>query len=240
MVPIGWWVWACLLAPVEVPAQAGGGPRNDPDLPAVSGDRTRMLDAYFASAVVQAGSKNTGGAPGHPEPRAPHAGRRSLPSPPKPDRHALDLDTAEVRAHQTTEQYRRAMTDIRRVKRAFSRSNPGYILVADTNARSLRVQVTYWNREPSVAAAAEELQDSCAVWLSDDSNADRSDSVRRTRFLDRLASYAPARLPTVAVPGLSLHGQIRAIDFAILRGGSLVAGTAVGDGRLGLEPWRVD
>ena len=131
----------------------------------------------------------------------------------------------EVRAHQKTERYRRAMTDLRRVKRAFARSNPGYVLVADTNARSLRVQVAYWNRERSVAAAAKELQDSCLVWLSDDSNADRSDSVRRTRFLDQLASYAPTRLPTVAVPGLSLHGQIRAVDFAILRGGWLVAGT---------------
>jgi hypothetical protein len=131
----------------------------------------------------------------------------------------------QVRAHQKTERYHHAMTDLRRVKRTFSRSNPGYVLVADTNARSLRVQVVYWNRERSVAAAAQELQDSCLAWLYDDSNPDRSHGARRTRFLSRLESYAPRRLPTVAVPGLSLHGQIRAVDFAILRGGRLVAGT---------------
>ena len=112
------------------------------------------------------------------------------------------------------------------MKRTFAALNPGYVLVADTNGRSLRAQIAYWNRERSVAAAAQELQDSCRVWLSDDAYPDTPDSAALARFFDQMEAFTPAPLPTVAVPGLSLHGQIRAVDFAILRRGRLVAGTS--------------
>jgi hypothetical protein len=226
LLPIGCWVWAYLLAPAGVPAQAGAGPRNDPDLPAVLADRAWKLDGYFTSAVETL----------DPRPRAvlrtiPNRARRMLAvAHYLRRRHQVDTlwtwSAREVRSHQQTEQYRRAIEELRRVKRTFAKLNPGYVLVPGTNARSLRLQVAFWNREPSVAAAAQELQDSCLVWLSDDGQPDLSDSARRIRFLDRLANYTPTHLPTVAVPGLSLHGQIRAVDFAILRRGRLVAGTS--------------
>jgi hypothetical protein len=39
-----------------------------------------------------------------------------------------------------------------------------------------------------------------------------------------LAAYKPVPTPTIAAPGLSLHGQMRAIDFQVHQGGRVVAG----------------
>jgi hypothetical protein len=52
------------------------------------------------------------------------------------------------------------------------------------------------------------------------------DSAGRALFLDNLMTYETARPPTVAVPGLSMHGRFRAIDFAIMHGNRIVAGTS--------------
>jgi hypothetical protein len=144
-------------------------------------------------------------------------------------RHLVDSlwtwTARESERYQHTAQYGRAMADLRRVRRAFAAENPGYALVADTNARSLRAQVRLWNRERSVAAAAGELHDSSRAWLADSSYPDLPDPAAIARFVARLAAYRSARPPTVAVPGLSLHGRLRAVDFAILHRGRVVAGT---------------
>jgi hypothetical protein len=39
-----------------------------------------------------------------------------------------------------------------------------------------------------------------------------------------LVEWRPATLPTLAAPGLSLHGQLRAFDFQIQRGDQTIAG----------------
>ena len=39
-----------------------------------------------------------------------------------------------------------------------------------------------------------------------------------------LSGYRPVPTPTIAAPGLSLHGQMRAIDFQVHQGGRVVAG----------------
>jgi hypothetical protein len=220
------WVCGVLLAPGGLPAQAAAGPRNEPGLPAGSANLTGKLHAYFTSAARTL------------DPR-PQAALRSIPNRARRmlavtqylrRRHLVDTlwtwSPEEARAHQEAEHYRRAMAELRRVKRTFAALNPGYVLVADTNGRSLSAQIAYWNRERSVSTAAQELQDSCRVWLADDTYPATPDSAALARFLDQVAGYQPARLPTVAVPGLSLHGQIRAVDFAILRRGRLVAGTS--------------
>jgi len=172
----------------------------------------------------------------------PPTARNALVRIPNPERRRLavaqyhrrrqELDTlwtwsAEVaRSHQQTTEYRGAMTDLRRLRRVFAALNPGYILVTDTNARLLGTQLRYWNREPSVLAAARELQETAVRWLASELFPVTPDARALERFLLRLDSYCPSRIPTVAVPGLSLHGQLRAFDFAILRRGRLVAGTS--------------
>ena len=41
-----------------------------------------------------------------------------------------------------------------------------------------------------------------------------------------LSGHRPVPTPTIAAPGLSLHGQMRAIDFQVHQGGQVVAGSS--------------
>ena len=132
----------------------------------------------------------------------------------------------QIGAYQETDEYRQTMLEIWRVKRTFDSLNPGYRLVAGTGARSLAVQIAYWNRERSVAAAAREFLESCRLRLADTTFPVTPDSAALTRFIDHLAAYETDHPPTVAVPGLSMHGRFHAFDFAIMRGKRIVAGTS--------------
>jgi hypothetical protein len=215
--PIGWWVCVSLWVPGRPPAP-----------PAAPAELAAKLDRYVAGAASTL----------DPRPRALLGRIR--------DRHRRMLAFAhylrlrdqvdslwtwsdvEARAHQHTDGYRDAMAAVRGVKRNFAELNPGYVLVTDTVGRPLRTQLRFWNREPSVAAAAQELEDSGLAWLAAADLPDLPDSAGLGRFMDHLLSYQPDRLPTVAVPGLSLHGRLRAFDFAVLRRGRVVATTASG------------
>ena len=212
LVPIGWWICVSLLVPGGPPAPAAA-------------HLAAKLDRYLVGAAGTLDPRPRGVLD-----RMPDRERRMLAV-----MHYLRLrdqvDTlwtwsdAERRAYRETVQYRRTMVDIRRVQGTFAERNPGYVLVTDTGGRSLRTQLMFWNRERSVAVAARELQDSGRAWLADGRFPDLPDSAALTVFVGRLAAYHPARLPTVAVPGLSLHGQLRAFDFAVLRRDRVVAGT---------------
>jgi hypothetical protein len=235
-------VWACasLLAPAGRPAQAAAGPHIVPDLPAESANLAAKVDRYFAAIAVTLDAR-----PREVLRRIPNRQRRMLAVTEYLRRHD-QVDTLwtwtaqEGRRYRLSRHYRRAMSEVRQVRRAFAGLNPGYVLVTDTNVRPLRTQVVFWNRERSVAAAARELHDSGRVWLSDDSYPDFPDSAALARFIGQVVTYQPARLPTVAVPGLSYHGRLRAFDFAVLRRAAGGGGCGIGHDRLGLGPGRVD
>ncbi len=111
--------------------------------------------------------------------------------------------------------------EIQRVREKFEQSNPGFQLFVNPQVRSLDIQLADWNRNESVAAAsARLLQDAVAHLGTAATNA-----LRGTPMLESfLKSYAPVPTPAVAAPGLSPHGQARAIDFQVHRGGEIVAG----------------
>jgi len=97
-------------------------------------------------------------------------------------------------------------------------------LYVNSQVRSLDVQVEHWNSNESVKAAAEEtLAAAQALILSPGFPAARPEQAREalTAFL---SGYRPMSTPTIAAPGLSLHGQMRAIDFQVHQGGRVVAG----------------
>ena len=233
LLPIGWWVCVSLLSPTDLPAPTATPIGTATSIvaeapvrpPAGAARLAAKLDRYMLGAAATL----------DPRPRAvldrmPDRRRRMLAVVHylRLGRHVDTLWTlseAERRAYQRTAEHDRAMADVRAVRRVFAELNPGYVLVADTAGRPLRTQVSFWNRERSVAAAARELEDSAEAWLADAAFPDLPDSIAVARFLDRAAAYAPQRLPTVAVPGLSLHGRLRAFDFAVLRRGRVVAGT---------------
>ena len=94
----------------------------------------------------------------------------------------------------------------------------------NSEVRSLDVQIEHWNSNASVTAAAEGILVAArALIASPGFPAVRSEQAR-VALEAFLFAYRPVPTPTIAAPGLSLHGQMRAIDFQVHQGGRVVAG----------------
>ena len=128
----------------------------------------------------------------------------------------------QIAAYEGSTEQQELNAEIQRVREAFEQSNPGFELFVNPQVRSLDIQLANWNRNESVAAAsARLLQDAVAhlgTAATDACGASRRCSKRSCK------SYSPEPIPTVAAPGLSPHGQMRAIDFQVHRGDEIVAG----------------
>jgi len=97
-------------------------------------------------------------------------------------------------------------------------------LYVNSQVRSLDVQVEHWNSNQSVQAAALDILAAAqALILAPGFPANRPEQAREA-LEAFLSGYKPVPTPTIAAPGLSLHGQMRAIDFQVHQGGQVVAG----------------
>jgi hypothetical protein len=117
------------------------------------------------------------------------------------------------------------MNEARRVQDSFARNNPGYALGVSP-PRSLARQVELWVASSSATTAGERLLKqtiqrvakpeyelpppvakvlACAAWLR-----------------DRPVDPEPGN----AAPGTSDHGQVKAVDFVVMQGSRVVAGTS--------------
>lgn len=113
---------------------------------------------------------------------------------------------------------------IDRVRTAFVAANPGFALYVNSEVRSLDVQIEHWNTNESVHTAAEGLLAAArALIAAPRFPANRPEQARDT-LKTFLTEYRPVPTPTIAAPGLSLHGQMRAVDFQVHQGGRVVAG----------------
>lgn len=145
---------------------------------------------------------------------------------------SLELEWAwtsgEVAEFKRTGEYARMLVEIEKVKRTFTEQNAGYSLSVNIGARSLGTQIQKWNTVTSVGRSAAEFLDSCRFAMADTSLfpavPDSAALLLFRQFLER-CELDEDRVPTVAVPGLSKHGQLRAFDFKIMRGKRLIAGT---------------
>jgi hypothetical protein len=135
---------------------------------------------------------------------------------------------AELRAYESSAEYRDLLAEIAAVRTRFEAQNPGYSLYANTAARSLDLQLQRWSSNPSVGVIAGRLQDAALSELSRDAYPAHPDAQAAVRFANFLRAWrpTPAAAP-LAVPGLSLHGQARAIDFQIVQNGRIIAPTEV-------------
>jgi hypothetical protein len=134
--------------------------------------------------------------------------------------------TAREATHfRTTPEYRAMMDTIVAIKRRFAALNPGYRLDVVTDIRTLETQIRKWNTVASIAVSGREVVDTSLIVLSDTTWPDVPDAASTARFRTFLDGYELVNTPTVAVPGFSEHGQLRAFDFKVYRGGRLVAGT---------------
>jgi hypothetical protein len=136
--------------------------------------------------------------------------------------------SAEAKEFRASEEYRRAIEEIGKVKAKFAELNPGYGLQVQMEIRSLASQIGKWNRVRSIGIAADELIDTCMAFFTDSTLIfpEIPDEASIARFREFIRTFEPKQLPTVACPGLSQHGQLRAFDFRIVRGRIVIAGTS--------------
>jgi hypothetical protein len=131
---------------------------------------------------------------------------------------------ARIESYERSPEYANALAEIGNVRKAFEEANPGYTLRVNTQVRSLDEQLSKWNEADSVARAGEELLERARAEVAAASYGEGAAASDVRRF-ETFLRGAPTRVtPTLAVPGLSPHGQARAFDFQVLRGGQLIAG----------------
>ena len=130
----------------------------------------------------------------------------------------------QIDAFEGSAEQRDLQQEIDRVRTAFVAANPGFELYVNSQVRSLDVQVEHWNSNESVKAAAEEILAAAQALIGSPGFAANRPEQAREAFEAFLAGHRPVPTPTIAAPGLSLHGQMRAIDFQVHQGGRVVAG----------------
>jgi hypothetical protein len=135
---------------------------------------------------------------------------------------------AEIRAYESSQEYRDLLAEIAAVRARFEAANPGYSLYANTTARSLDLQLQRWNSNALVGVIAERLQEAAMRELSAKSYPATPDARATVRFANFLREWRPVpSAAPLAVPGLSLHGRSRAIDFQITQDERIIAPTEV-------------
>jgi hypothetical protein len=133
----------------------------------------------------------------------------------------------EIRRFEESTEYRRLLAGVDAVKNEFELRNPGYSLYANMQVRTLELQLERWNANAGVANVAHELYRAVQRELLTHPYAAGSDSASTARLKRFLLQWHPSTAAPLAAPGLSAHGQLRAIDFQITRGEQVIAGTSV-------------
>jgi hypothetical protein len=129
-----------------------------------------------------------------------------------------------IESYEKSAEYAAALAEVEKVRGAFEAANPGYTLRVNTQVRSLDEQLSKWNEADSVARAGDELLARTREEVGAASYGEGAAAADVRRFESFLRGAGTRVTPTLAVPGLSPHGQARAFDFQVTRGAQLVAG----------------
>jgi hypothetical protein len=130
----------------------------------------------------------------------------------------------QIQAFEGSPEHRDLQAEIERVREAFARDNPGFELWVNPQVRSLDRQIESWNGNESVGAAAARLVTDALDFVGRaDLSAPQAGRARQA-LESFLVAYQPVPIPTVAAPGLSPHGQMRAVDFQVHQGDRIIAG----------------
>jgi hypothetical protein len=132
----------------------------------------------------------------------------------------------QIRSFEKSNEYEQLRSAIDAITREFERRNSGYTLYANTRVRSLDTQIERWNSNAGVARTAQRLYEAAGTAMGDLPQQPDRDAL--SRFQTFLKSWRPSPTSPLAAPGLSMHGQSRAIDFQIMKDGKIVAATEVG------------
>lgn len=133
----------------------------------------------------------------------------------------------QIREAEQSAEYRRMLASIRTVTDTFEAQNPGFTLYANTQVRTLELQLERWNTNPRVGSIASELRNALVREMRTRGFPSEPNEESLERFKTFLTHWYPSSPAPLAAPGLSAHGQLRAIDFQILKAGRVIAGTSV-------------
>ena len=141
--------------------------------------------------------------------------------------------SSEIEAFQGSEEQLALLAAVAAVGDHFAEANPGYAIYANTKVRSLDIQIERWNANRSVGIAADEL-----LWAWRGKFGDNEKAAADPKKLAAwLKGFRGKKRSNLAAPGLTAHGQARAIDFQIKKGGTIIADT---DSRKIETVWRAE
>lgn len=131
---------------------------------------------------------------------------------------------AQIAAYQGSPEKLRLDAAIARVRCAFESANPGHTLFVNETIRSLDLQIARWNRSESIKRSADHMRETIAAELAAPEFPRASTPKGVSAFRELLVAHKPEPTPTLAAPGLSLHGRMQAVDFQVQAGDRIVAG----------------
>jgi len=134
---------------------------------------------------------------------------------------------AQIAAYANSPEKQRLDTAIARVRCSFERGNPGHTLFVNETVRSLDQQIEKWNRSETIKRAADHMLETIRAEVASQSLPRARSPEGVAAFRNLLVTFKPDPTPTLAAPGLSLHGRMQAVDFQVMAGTRLVAGTEV-------------
>ncbi len=133
----------------------------------------------------------------------------------------------QIRQFEASAEYERLLAQVRMVSNRFEAQNPGYSLYANMQVRTLELQLARWHENPRVGTTAEELRRAVTRELRSHDYPLRATSQSVERFRQFLLRWYPSMPAPLAAPGLSAHGQLRAVDFQVTKGAEVVAGPSI-------------
>jgi hypothetical protein len=125
---------------------------------------------------------------------------------------------AQIAAFKASEAHTALRAEIAAVNEHFKAANPGYEIYVHGTVRSLDSQITKWNSNKSVGAAAAGIEAAFQQKFAD------ADKVKLEELRTWLRGYRPPKRANLAAPGLTLHGRASAIDFQVMKDGAIYAG----------------
>lgn len=133
----------------------------------------------------------------------------------------------QISAYAGSPEQRRLEAALARVRCNFESANPGHTLYVNENIRSLDEQIDKWNRSETIEQSAHYMLATFRAAVARPAFPRANSPEGISAFRDLLVSFKPIPTPSLAAPGLSLHGRMQAVDFQVMSGNRLVAGTAV-------------
>src|SRR5690606_7596658 len=138
---------------------------------------------------------------------------------------------AQIDRRMNSSNYRRLLAETEAVRARFASDNPGYTLYANMRPRSPELQLERWNSNAGVARVAQALHKAALAEVAKPYYRSCERTQCAQRLSQFLAGWQPPHAAPLAAPGLSSHGQARAIDFQVMHKGKVVASTVVATAR---------